>query len=121
MKKILLAEGNSFLLGIYASQIRKNGYGVDFASDGELVLIKIKENNPDLLLLDVALPKINGWEVLRMIKEDIKSKNLKVAVLADFGEKEDIQKSIEMGAIKYFIKAEHTSEDIAREIKIMLG
>ena len=90
MKKILLAECDSFLINVYANQMRKSGYGVDFALDGELVLSKIKENNPDLLILDVVLPKINGWEVLRIIKEDLKLKNLKVAMLSYLSKKKSL-------------------------------
>jgi len=120
MSSILLIEDDPFLVDIYVTQLKGAGYKVEVASDGEAALSKIKELKPDLLLLDIILPKIDGWELLKTIKRDDQLKNLKVIILSNLGQKEEVEKGFDFGVIKYFIKAEYTPKEVVEEIKKIL-
>lgn len=120
MKTILLIEDDTFLKDIYVTQLKKSGYKVEVAFDGEAGLSKIKELKPDLLLLDIILPKIDGWKLLELIKGDVNFKDLKVVILSNLGQKEEIEKGFDFGAIRYFVKAEYTPKEVVEEIKEIL-
>ena len=117
MKTILLVEDDSFIVDIYASKFRQEGYDVDVAPDGEMALEKIKNHIPDLLLLDIALPKVDGWQVLRTLRSDAKTKNLKVIVISNLDEKSFPEDVPSMAITKHFLKINSTPEEIATAIK----
>ena len=119
-RKILLVEDDPFLIEIYTTKLKEAGYEVDTAEDGETALRKIKESIPDLLLLDVVLPNFNGWEILRKIKADSKTKGIKVVVLSNLGEKQEIEKGVKLGATKYLVKAHYTPSEVVTEVKKIL-
>lgn len=124
MKTILLAEDDPFIMDIYSSQFRKEGYKVDIARDGQMALEKIRNNYPDLLILDINLPKIDGCEILKTLKNDPKTKNLKVIVLSNYdektiGEKYDFDIS-SFGVAKYFLKVTSIPEEITSVVKEIL-
>jgi len=87
MKHILLIEDDPFLADIYTTKLKEANFEVEIATDGERALTKLKERKFDLVLLDIVLPHIDGWEILRKIKQDSKSKDLKVMVLSNLGQK----------------------------------
>ena len=120
MKFILLIEDDPFLIDIYVTRLRKEDYKIDVASDGEIALDKLKKGKFDLVILDIILPKIDGWEILKKIKENSKFKKLKVIILSNLGQKEEIETGFELGAVKYFIKAEYTPTEVVEEIKKIL-
>ena len=120
MKSILLIDNDPFLIDIYASQLKKTGYKIELASDGEIALSKIKELKPDLLVLDIILPKVDGWEFLKTIRQDTRLKQLKVVILSNLGQKEEVEKGFDFGAVRYFIKAEYTPKEVVEEIKKIL-
>ncbi len=121
MKKILLAENDTFLISIYANQLRKSGYSTSIARDGEIVIDRIKDISPDLLILDSDLPKTEGFSILKRLREDAGIKELKVVMLSNFFQEGNIDENTELGVIKYFSKAENTSEEIVAEIKRILN
>jgi len=121
MKKILLAIQDRFLIGIYANQLRKNGYSISIASDGDVVVNKVKIIIPDLVVIDTLLPKLGGLNVLKSIREDLQTKDLKVAMLSNLLEKEEMNQWASFGALEYFAKAEHTAQEIADGIKQILS
>lgn len=120
MKSILLVEDDPFLIDIYTTKLKEVGYSVDVADDGEEALNKIKEQKPDLILLDIVLPSINGWEILRRIKKDEELKNLKVIILSNLAEKEEVEKGMNCGAEKYLVKAHYTPTEVIKEITKIL-
>src|SRR5689334_21602869 len=91
MKNILLVEDDSFIVDIYAKQFKKEGYHVDVALDGAAALEKIKNSKPDLLILDLLLPKIEGWEVLRHVRANPLTKDVKVIVISNLDLKENAE------------------------------
>lgn len=121
MAKILLAEHDEFLIKVYANQIRKMGHSLTIATDGDLAISKARNIEPDLLVLDISLPKINSFKILKTIKHDPGLKKTKVIILSNFNQEDDIKESFELGAIKHFKKEESTAEDIAHGIKTLLS
>lgn len=120
MKTILLVEDDPFIVDIYVSQFRKEGFNVDVANDGQAALKKIKNSCPDLLVLDIILPKINGWELLKMLRDEPGTKNLKVIVISNLDQKDNLDNISNFGVIKYFLKIESTPGEIADVIKEIL-
>jgi len=116
-KKVLLVEDDPFLIDIYSSKLKESGFIVSVVEDGERALQKIKEETPDLVVLDIVLPKTDGWEIMREIKKDKKLNSLKVVILSNLGQKGEIEKGLEMGAQKYLIKAHYTPSEIVNQIK----
>jgi DNA-binding response OmpR family regulator len=114
---ILLVEDDPFMVDIYTTKLNEFGYSVETAFDGEEALRKINEKKPDLVLLDIVLPNIDGWEILSMIKTQEKFKDLKVVILSNLGQRPEIEKGIKLGAVKYIIKAHHAPSEVAVEIK----
>ncbi len=125
MKNILLVEDDPFILDIYSSQLRSQGFKVDIAKDGQMALDKIKINYPDLMLLDMELPKVNGYEVLKALREDPKTKNIKTIVLSNYDEAGINAKYhidiANFGIIKCFLKVSITPEEITNTIKEILN
>ena len=120
MKNILLAEDDKFISDIYTTKFKEEGFEVEVACDGQDCLSKLEEKKPDLLILDIVLPKIDGWEILRKIKANDNLKDLKVVILSNIAQKENIERGIKSGIIKYFIKAHYTPTEICEEIKKIL-
>lgn len=124
MKSILLIEDDPFLIDIYTTKLKESNFTVDVATDGEQGLRKLFEKNFDLLVLDIVLPQIDGWEILKKIKDlrfNLKHlEGLKIVILSNLGQKKEVEKGMEMGAIKYLIKAHFTPSEVVEEIKKIL-
>jgi len=120
MKTILLIEDDPFLIDIYSTKMKEAGFVVEVAQDGDDAFRKIKELIPDLVLLDIVLPTVNGWEILRDIKKDKMLKDLKIIILSNLGEKDEVEKGIKAGATKYLVKAHYTPSEVIKEIKKIL-
>jgi len=119
-KSILLVEDDPFLIDIYTTKLKESGFGVEVASDGESALRKVKEKEPGLVILDIVLPQLDGWEILRQIKSDPKLKNIKIIILSNLGQKEEVERGVELGAVKYLIKAHYTPSEVVEEVKKIL-
>ncbi len=117
MKSILLVEDDPFLIDIYTTKLKEAGFSIKVAINGEEAIRKIKEKKPDLVILDIVLPQMDGWAILREIKSEPKFKNLKVIILSNLGQKEEVEKGMDLGAIKYLIKAHYTPSQVVEEIK----
>ncbi len=117
MKKILLIEDDPFIIDIYMTKLKESGFSVELAENGKKALEKIEEIKPDLVILDIVLPQIDGWEVLRKIKSKPEFKDLKVVILSNLGQKEEIEKGMNLGSVKYLIKAHYTPSEVIEEIK----
>jgi DNA-binding response OmpR family regulator len=120
MRKILLIEDDPFLVDIYSTKMKEVGYEVESAEEGEEALRKINDLKPDLILLDIVLPTVNGWEILRNIKKDENLKDIKVVILSNLGEKDEVEKGMKAGACKYIVKAHYTPSEVVKEIKKIL-
>jgi DNA-binding response OmpR family regulator len=120
MKSILLIEDDPFLIDVYTTKLKEVGFGIEVAMNGKEGLKKMRMKKPDLVLLDVVLPTINGWEILEEIKKDENLKDLKVIIISNLTQKEDVKKGLRLGAAKYLIKAHYTPSEVVKEIKEIL-
>lgn len=121
MKYILLVEDDPFLSDIYITKLKEAGFEVDAAGNGEEAVKKAVEKKPDLILLDIVLPKFDGWEVLKKIKSDASLKTIPAVILSNLGQETEVQKGIDLGAVKYLIKAHFTPSEVAEEIAKILN
>lgn len=120
MNHILLVEDDPFLVDIYTTKFKEAGFAIEVALDGGQALAKLKETRPVLLLLDIVLPHLDGWEILKKIREDAALKELQVVILSNLGQKQEIDKAMQLGATKYLIKAHYTPSEVVREVKALL-
>jgi DNA-binding response OmpR family regulator len=116
-KKILLIEDDPFLSEIYVIKFKEAGFEISLAQDGSLGLEKVKEEMPDLVLLDIVMPTVDGLEVLRAMKSDETTRNIPVVILSNLGEQEDIKKGLELGAEFYIVKAHYTPTEVVARVK----
>ncbi|MCD6528329.1 response regulator [bacterium] len=116
-KKILFIEDESALQKTFKEILEKEGYEVISALNGEAGLKLAQTENPDLILLDLILPKINGFDVLKQLKKNEKTKDIPVIVLTNLEGMEDIERVIELGVSAYLVKANYTLEEVVRKIK----
>ena len=120
----MLVEDDPFLIDIYTTKIRESGFSVEVAKEGEEAFKKLTGSKFDLLILDIVLPQVDGWEVLERIKNqraEVKNlEKLKIIVLSNLGQKEEVEKGLRLGASKYLIKAHFTPSEVVEEIKEVL-
>ncbi len=119
-KKILVIEDDMVTQRVVSVRLEINGYNVITAQDGEEGLKKAREENPDLLMLDLMLPKMNGYEVCRMLKFDDKHKNIPIIILSSLDQQDEREKAIKGGADAYFIKP-FDLELLLAKIKSFIG
>jgi len=120
MKKILIIEDDKFLRELIVRKLHQEGFEIIEAIDGDEGLKKIKEEKPDLVLLDLILPTIDGFEVLAKIKEEPVLVSLPIIILSNLGQREDIERSLKLGATDYLVKAHFTPNEIIEKIKSVL-
>lgn len=116
IKKILLVEDDTFLAGMYVTKLEMEGYDVKIADDGEKGVKLAKSENPQLILLDVILPKMSGFDVLKDLKDDKDTKDIPVILLTNLGQREDVQKGLDLGAKDYLIKAHFMPSEVVTKI-----
>lgn len=116
-KKILLVEDETALQETMTEYLTDEKFEVLSALDGQAGLEMAQKNLPDLILLDVILPKMDGFQVLEGIKKDDRTKNIPVILLTNLESMENIQKAFENGASAYLIKADFKLEDVVKKIK----
>ncbi|HHE76681.1 MAG TPA: response regulator [Candidatus Parcubacteria bacterium] len=116
MKKILFVEDEPSLQKTLGDVLEQNGYEVISAFDGESGLEKAKSEKPDLILLDIVLPKMDGLKVLEKLKSDEDMKATPVIILTNLERMDEINKAIEMGANAYLVKAQYTMSEVIDKI-----
>ena len=118
MKKILVAEDEEVLLNVLKDRFEAEGWEVITARDGEEAVVAIRKSRPDLVLLDLLMPKKDGFEVLKEIRGDPEFKTLPIiVVLSNLGSDEDIKKALALGANDYFVKTQHPMSEIVEKAK----
>ncbi len=116
-KTILFIEDESSLQKTFSDILGPEGYEITSALDGEIGLRLAKTKNPDLILLDLILPRVHGFEVLKELKTDPKTKEIPVIVLTNLEGIGDVEKALELGATTYLVKARYTLEEVVEKIK----
>lgn len=117
-KKVLLVDDDEFLLDMYSVKFREAGFKLELARGGEDALKLLREGlEPDVILLDIIMPVIDGFEFLRLLaKEGLKKKAI-VIILSNLGQKEDIDKGLALGATDYIIKANSTPSEVVKRVE----
>jgi len=121
--KIALIEDNADIREMYKMKLELSGYNIITAEDGKEAVKLVKKENPDLVLLDVLLPKKDGFEVLKEIKnsKDEKIKSIPIIMLSNLSSREDINEAKKLGASDYFVKAKTSPGEIVEKISGFLG
>ncbi|MBP9761133.1 MAG: response regulator [Candidatus Magasanikbacteria bacterium] len=117
---VLLVEDDAFLANIYKTKFEMEGFKVRVAENGELGLKEAKKKVPDIILLDILLPKMDGFTVLEHLKEDDELKNTPVILLTNLGQKDDVEKGLALGAADYLIKAHFKPSETVEKVKKVL-
>ncbi|MCK5416224.1 response regulator [Candidatus Parcubacteria bacterium] len=119
--KVLLVEDDSFLREISSKKLTKEGFTVFEATDGEQAILGAKKVNPDIVLLDIILPAVDGFQILSEIRSwDNKAGKVPVIMLSNLGQEDDIKRAMDGGANDYMVKAHFTTEEIVSKIKELL-
>ena len=121
MKTILFIEDESTLQKTLGEFLRTQNYNVLSALDGEVGLLLACKKLPDLILLDLVMPRKNGFEVIKALKENDATKNIPIIVLTNLSEMTDIDKVLELGATTYLVKGDHALADILKKVNSTLG
>ena len=121
MPKVLIIEDDPFLSEMYSTKLVEENFEVEVATDGRDALKKVVETKPDLILLDIVLPKIDGFEVLEKIKQDQNLNKIKIIALTNLGQKEEIEKGFRLGVDDYIVKAHFTPTEVIHKVKEILG
>ena len=114
---ILLVEDDVFLAGIYQKKFEMEGFKISLANNGEKALVDAKRKKPDIILLDILLPKLDGFAVLEKLKADPATKGIPVILLTNLGQKDDVEKGLRAGAVDYLIKAHFKPSEIVDKVK----
>ena len=121
--KVLIVEDDEFLSELISTKLDKEGFDIALAGDGETGYKKIEQFRPDIILLDIMLPGMDGFEVLEKMKThtDETLKTTPVIILSNLGDAEDIQKAMKLGATNYFVKTQHPISEIIEEAQKYAG
>ncbi len=116
-KKILIVEDDVYLADVYRTKFEKEGYEVKVSSDGESGVKTAIEWKPDIILLDIMLPKMDGFDVLEELKNHAETKNIPVIMWTNKSDSTEAERAKKMGATEYLVKVYHTPTEIVDKIK----
>lgn len=119
---VLLVEDDSFISGMYETKLTNLGYSVELIDNGEAASQRLEQDPlPDLILLDIVLPKRDGFEILEDLRSTKRTKNIPVILLTNLGQKPDVERGIKLGADDYIIKAHYTPTEVVEKIAKVLS
>jgi DNA-binding response OmpR family regulator len=119
MQRVLVVEDDRFLRKAAEAALRRHGFTVLTASDGEEGLRIAQAEKPDLVLLDLIMPGLQGFEVLKLLKADAATSSIPVMVLSNLGQDSDVQRAMEAGAVDYLIKANLQLDKLIDRVKAL--
>lgn len=120
-KKILIVEDDVFIRDIYQVKFSQEGFDVTTAEDGIKAMEKLENLVPDIILLDIMMPYMNGMEVLRRIKSNELLKNIPIIMLTNISEKEKVTEGLEFGVSDYLIKSHFTPSEVVHKVNVLLN
>jgi DNA-binding response OmpR family regulator len=119
--RVLLAEDDRFLRKAAETALKRQGFTVLPAVDGEEALRMARAETPDIVLLDLIMPKRQGFEVLRALKADPATASIPVIILSNLGQESDVKQAMEAGAVGYFVKANLSLQDLVKRVGEVVG
>lgn len=120
-RRVLLAEDDRFLRRAAEARLRRHGLEVLTAADGEEALRIARAEPLDLVLLDVVMPKLQGFEVLKALKQDVATARIPVIVLSNLGQQRDVAQAMALGAVAFLIKAHLSLQDLVDRVDAVLA
>jgi CheY-like chemotaxis protein len=120
-QSVLMIEDDGFLASIYAQKLELEGFDVSLATNGEDGIKLLEKAHPSIVLLDLVLPKLDGFQVLEKIKNNQVTRDIPVIILTNLGQREDVEKCMSMGASGYVIKAHSLPQETVNKIKEILS
>jgi len=120
-RKVLVAEDDRFLRRAAEATLRRHGFNVMTACDGEEALRLARQEFPDIILLDLIMPKLQGFDVLRELKQDPTTSSIPVIILSNLGQEQDSKVAAEMGAVDYWVKANIGPGEMAERVGALLA
>src|SRR5688572_28194146 len=121
MSKILLVEDDSNLREIYGARLEAEGYQIISAGDGEEALAVAVRERPDLIISDIMMPKISGFDMLDILRSTAETKNVKVIVMTALSQDEDRKRGEKLGADRYVVKSQVTLDDVVGMVRDLLS
>ncbi len=118
---VLLVEDDEMLHTMYTQKFTREGFTVLSAYNGADGVKVAEEQKPDIVLLDIIMPKMDGFTALKKMKKSPVAQNIPVILLTNLGQEEDIRKGRELGAVDYFIKANHTPQEVIDKVREILA
>lgn len=119
--KVLIVEDEEMLVNMYISKFEKDGFEPIKALNGKTGLELAQKENPAIILLDIIMPEMDGFMVLKELKANAKTKNIPIIMLTNLGQDEDIQKGNKLGANDYLVKANLTPAQVVDKVKNILN
>jgi len=120
-KKVLVVEDESFLRDLLSMKLSKEECVLIHAFDGDEALTAIEEQKPDIVLLDLVLPSMSGFDVLEKVKKNPDTASIPVIILSNLGQQEDIDRGKKLGAVDFLVKANYSIDEIIVRLKEVLG
>lgn len=121
MKKILLIEDEEIMIGLLQKKLTQKGYGVSIARDGQEGLKLMRETTPDLILLDIVMPKMDGFEVLEQMQKDKELKKIPVIVISNSGQPVELDRVKKLGVKDWLIKTEFDPQEVIDKVVKQIG
>ncbi len=118
--RVLIVEDEQMLAEMYSTKFAMEGFEVAKALDGAAGLEQARAVNPDIILLDIIMPKLDGFAALKELKADANLKRTPVILLTNLGQEDDIRKGKQLGADDYFVKANHSPQEIVEKVRAVL-
>lgn len=120
-KKVMIVEDDRFLSFLLKSRLEKDGFTVGQAFDGEEAIQQLKQDVPNLVILDLIMPKVTGFEVLKTISVTPELAKVPVVIVSNLAQDSDIEKARELGAKEYYVKVKVSIDDLVAHIKALLA
>lgn len=119
--KILIVEDDRYISKMYQLKLSLDGFDVQLSENGRLGIAKAKEFLPDIVLTDILMPEMDGFDVIKGLKEDPATKNIPILIMSNLGQEDHIQKGLDLGAIGYIVKSQYNPQEVVDKIKEVLA
>jgi two-component system phosphate regulon response regulator PhoB len=120
-KLVMIIEDDRFLSSLVRARLEKDGFKVQQAFDGEEAIAILKETKPDLVVLDLIMPRVTGFEVLEAISISPELNRTPIVILSNLAQDSDVQKAKSLGAVEYFVKVRVSIDDVVSKVMSILN
>lgn len=120
-KKVLIVDDDEFLLDMYVIKFKEAGYQVEIAQNGQEAVDIARKFQPDAILLDVVMPKVDGFNALRTMRNEKVAPGAYIFMLSNLGQKEDTERGLALGAVDYIVKAHFTPSEVVRRVEAVMN